>query len=105
MISFFQLASFALGIYLIVKGILAHLAFVKLAEKLSEQFEHYTWDQEHPIQNRKWNDSGEPQNVSESRKLWNKLKSERDSVEVRRNFYFILAVIFLGIFLNGLRSL
>jgi hypothetical protein len=99
-----QIFAFALGIFSIVKGILAHIAYSQFAKNLKADFVHYSWDRENPISERKWNDKGEPSPVTESRVLWNQTKINRDSTEDRRNFYFLIALFCFGIFLNTLRA-
>ncbi len=101
----FELFAFALGIFSLVKGVLAHNTYRQLAQDLKGEFVHYSWDRENPISERKWSDKGEPHSVSESRNLWNQTKIKRDSTEDRRNFYFLLAVVCFAIFLNALRTL
>ena len=102
----FELLAFALGIFSVVKGVFAHNSYRQLAKDLQGEFEHYTWDRENPpTRNEMWSTKSTPMWVIESRKNWDQTKIKRDSAEDRRNFYFLLAVVCIAIFLNALRNL
>jgi len=102
----FELLAFALGIFSIVKGVLAHNSHIQLAKELQGKFAHHSWDRENPpARIERWSTKSTPMWVIESRKNWDETKIKRDSAEDRRNFYFLLAVVCIAIFLNALRTL
>lgn len=102
----FELFATALGIFSIVKGVLAHVAYSQFAKELKGDFTHYAWDRENPpLRNETWSTRSTPMWVIESRKNWDKTKIKRDLAEGRRDFYFVSGLICFGIFLNALRTL